>query len=359
MQQIIHGGDIYSAAGRIQGEILDFSANINPLGMPPAVLQAVQQAVAQSVHYPDPLCRRLVASLAACEEVPEEWLLCGNGAADLLFRLAFGLRPRRALLLAPTFAEYELALAAAGCALDFFPLEAGEDFAVTGRLLEAITPGIELVVLCNPNNPTGSLISPVLLRQVLARCESCGAVLLIDECFVDFVEHPEEHTLKGCLAHSRQLILLRAFTKMYAMPGLRLGYCMSSNGQLLEGMVRCGQAWSVSLPAQAAGEAALQEKSFPARTRQLVAGERAFLAGQLEGLGLRVFPSAANYLLFCSPVPLKGPLEQFGILIRGCGNYRGLDDRYYRTAVRTREDNLCLVAALGEILSRREGGNHG
>ena len=173
---------------------------------------------------------------------------------------------------------------------------------------------------------------------------------MLDECFGDFLEEPEAHTLKNALAEFPNLVILKAFTKLYAMAGVRLGYALCASGELVEAMRQTGQPWAVSSLAQAAGEAALDETAYVERVRRMVMEERPWMMEQLTNLGLRVVPGEANYLLFRCPVPLIQPLRQRGILLRSCSNYHGLDENWYRTAVRTHNENIRLIQALNEVI---------
>ncbi|MBS5621774.1 MAG: threonine-phosphate decarboxylase [Clostridium sp.] len=345
---LIHGGDVYSARQKMKQEPLDFSANINPMGMPPGAVRAAADALQQCTQYPDPLCRELRAALAAYEGIPAEQIVCGNGAADLIFRIVAATHPQRALLLEPTFAEYEQALRSMDCSIAYFPLQESEGFVLPEAFLQQLTPEINLLFLCNPNNPTGRTVSPALLQEIWKRCEEAGILLVVDECFNEFLEHPEQNTLKDVLETGANAVILKAFTKSFAMPGLRLGYGLCGNGDLAERIFSCGQPWGVSIPAQAAGVAALQEQGYLERMRRLIQTERRWLSENLARLGLCVFPSEANYILFRTEteISLRERMEQRGVLIRACGNYRGLDDRYYRIAVRGHDENERLIAAL-------------
>lgn len=345
---LIHGGDVYSARQKMKQEPLDFSANINPMGMPPGAVRAAADALQQCTQYPDPLCRELRAALAAYEGIPAEQIVCGNGAADLIFRIVAATHPQRALLLEPTFAEYEQALRSMDCSIAYFPLQESEGFVLPEAFLQQLTPEINLLFLCNPNNPTGRTVSPALLQEIWKRCEEAGILLVVDECFNEFLEHPEQNTLKGVLKTGANAVILKAFTKSFAMPGLRLGYGLCGNRDLAERIFSCGQPWGVSIPAQAAGVAALQEQGYLERMRRLIQTERRWLSENLARLGLCVFPSEANYILFRTEteISLRERMEQRGVLIRACGNYRGLDDRYYRIAVRGHGENERLIAAL-------------
>lgn len=346
---LTHGGDWAGYRAQYGGEPLDFSANISPLGLPEGVRAAVIRSLDRADRYPDPLCRELRGAVARAEGVSPDWVLCGSGAADLIHRAALAGRPRRALVTAPAFAEYEEALELAGCGGERFPLREEDGFALGEGFLEAVTPEVDMVFLCQPNNPTGRMVPRPLLVETLERCREAGALLVVDECFLDFLDRPEDFAMKGFLGRYPNLLILKAFTKLYAMAGLRLGYCLCSDGAFLERMGRAGQPWAVSGPAQAAGMAALKETEYVEAVRALIRAERPRLAGALSRLGFRVVPGEANYLLFHAPLPLVEPLRERGILIRDCANYHGLGAGWYRAAVRTGPENGRLIAALEEI----------
>lgn len=352
MVKLVHGGDIYSAKERIQGTILDFSANINPLGLPDSVKSALMERLDDFALYPDPLCRELVQKIAESEQIAPEHILCANGAAELIFRLVQAIRPRCALVVAPTFAEYEQALNGCSCRVEYHLLKEEQDFVLDDSVLEKIHPHTGIVFLCNPNNPTGQLVDQKLLERILVRCSSCGALLVVDECFRDFLEDCDGNSMKSWVEEFPNLLILRAFTKHFAMAGLRLGYCLCANPPLLERMAGLGQPWGVSVPAQIAGVAALSDTDYLRRTRELIAQERDYLKQQLGKLPVRVIGSQANYIFFHAPEDserensLATALEQDGILIRSCDNYYGMPKGYYRIAVRSHADNQKLVEAM-------------
>ena len=349
MQTLTHGGDWAGYRAAYGRDPLDFSANVSPLGLPEGVAKAITASLATADRYPDPLCRDLRAKLAKAEAVPAEWLLCGNGAADLIFRLVLAEKPRTALVTAPTFAEYAAALETAGCTVERHFLTEENDFAVTETILDAVHPGTDMVFLCQPNNPTGQLASPALVEQLLHRCEVCGAVLVADECFLDFLPEGDALSAKRLL-RSPNLVILKAFTKLYGMAGVRLGYCICSDEARLARMQSAGQPWAVSGLAQGAGIAALDETDYVARVRALIAAQRPLLANGLRALGLRVIEGRANYLLFQAPETLGDALKRKGAVVRSCGNYPGLSACWYRTAVRTETENRQLLQLLGEVL---------
>lgn len=349
--KLVHGGDWAGYRAEFGCDALDFSANVSPLGLPAGVAAAITNALPTADRYPDPLCRELRAALAGAEGVPADWILCGNGAADLIFRLALAVRPRRALLPAPTFAEYEAALQTVGCAVQRVFLREENEFAVTEEFIDAVTPETDIVFLCQPNNPTGQVTPPALVERLVRRCAECGAVLVVDECFLDFLPDRDAWTAKQLLRDAPQLIILKAFTKLYAMAGVRLGYALCGDAALLEKMRGAGQPWAVSSLAQAAGLAALQETAYADAVRALIAEQRPRMAAGLRALGLRVMDGQANYLLFRATPDFGEKLRRRGAVVRSCANYPGLDAAWYRTAVRTAEENTRLLQIMGEILA--------
>ena len=347
--ELVHGGDWAGYRAEFGRDALDFSANVSPLGLPAGVAAAITAALPMADRYPDPLCRALRTKLAAAEGVDTAQILCGNGAADLIYRLALALCPRRALLPAPTFAEYAAALETVDCDVQRFLLREENDFAVTDGFVDAIDDSTDAVFLCQPNNPTGQLTALPLVEQILHRCAACGTLLVVDECFLDFLPDHALHTAKGLLGEG-DLVILKAFTKLYGMAGVRLGYALSADTALLEQMQACGQPWGVSSLAQAAGLAALEETAYVEKVRALIAEQRPRLTAGLRALGLRVLDGRANYLLFQAPETLGEALRQRGAVLRSCANYPGLGPGWYRTAVRTRPENEQLLKLLAEVL---------
>ena len=276
-------------------------------------------------------------------------VLWGNGCADLIDRFSLSLRPKKAILLAPTFGEYRRALEGVGCQIEEVHLSWENGFVPDGALLEAIVPGVELVFLCDPNNPTGRLMEEELLYQILARCRQVGAMLAVDQCFLELTAARPDR-LTDQLAGGN-LILFRALTKSYALAGLRLGYCLCGDRALLEQMAHILQPWPVSIPAQAAGECALQSfPRWPFTCFPQIEGERNKLQAALEELGLWVCPSESCFLLFRGPEDLGKRLRENGILVRDCANYAGLGPGWYRVGLRTPEENGRLIAALSALL---------
>lgn len=340
-----HGGDVYGAP-----VALDFSANVNPFGTPPSVIAAIQNAAERVRQYPDPYCRALTAAIAAYEAVPEETVFCGAGAAELIYAYCDALRPSLAAVLMPTFSEYGAAAAHFGARITRFALPA-PDFSADMALVQFLKQEKpDVLFLCTPNNPTGRVLPLPLLEAVLLQCEKQGTHVLLDECFLDFTEGT---SAKKMLARFPELLILKAFTKSYALAGVRVGYCLTADRTLLARMSACMQPWNVSVLAQAAGTAALKESAWVARARAMLPGERAFLTEGMQALGFTVCPSEANYLLFRAPVGLDTALLREKIAVRSCADDPGLGPGWFRIAVRLHEENEALLNAMRRTMEDR------
>ncbi|MCD7980836.1 MAG: aminotransferase class I/II-fold pyridoxal phosphate-dependent enzyme [Clostridiales bacterium] len=357
-----HGGDLYT-----NKNVIDFSANINFLGMPESSRRAAQEAVRDAIHYPDSRCGEFREAVAGMEGVPADTIFCGNGAADVIFSLVRAVNPQRGLLPVPSFYEYRKALCAAGCEVITYPLREENEFCLREDILERITPDIRILILCNPNNPTGILTERKLLERIFRRCETTGTLLVTDECFLDLTAEPERFSMMPLTADSDRLFILKAFTKTFAMPGLRIGYGVCRDRSLLRRMEEVSPPWRVSVPAQAAGIAAAHlarcgkeqppeasvcgEMDYLGASRQAIRENREELSAGLRKLGYTVWDSAANFVFFRGEPGLAELLCEQGILIRDCGNFEGLGDGYYRAAVRSKYENEMLLRAMGNLLN--------
>lgn len=363
-----HGGDIYSYR-----QIRDFSANINAQGMPDSVRKAAEQAIEVCVHYPDPEYRSLRRALAHRENVGDEKIVCGNGAAELMFALAAASRPARAFLAIPSFFEYEQALSAFGCEILYHPLKESCGFALEEDFVKAIPEGTDMIIIGNPNNPTGQIVARDVLAKLLAYCAKHHIFLVLDESFFDFLTVEDRKlTIAGVssLSEMEHLFVLKSFTKMYAMPGLRFGYGICSDVKLLDRMREVMQPWNVSIPAQMAAEAAASELEFARETAVRTARNRSEMKHWLEDCGYQVYGSNVNFLLFKdrrqpeddvirnglsskmtkikSIQTLQELCLEHGFLIRDCSNFPGLSEGYYRICVRSHEENRQLMQVLRE-----------
>lgn len=341
--QGIHGGDIY----RNQVNI-DFSVNINPLGMPKEVEAALQKAVGRCHEYPDIMAEKLTKAVSSHLSVPQEYLVFGNGASEIFMGLVHAVRPEKILIPVPSFYGYEYAAKAAGSNIIYFPLKADREFLPDKDFLDALTADIDLLFLANTNNPTGKLLSREYLESLLKICKEKNIYVILDECFIEFCENA--FSMLSMIQEYDNLLLVRAFTKIYAIPGVRLGYLVCSNSVISEKLRKQLPEWNLSVFAQEAGIACMNQLNFLSETVEYVKRERQFLMENLKETGLRVFSSEANFILLYSQMPLYEKLLQQGILIRNCENYRGLAKGYYRIAVKQRMENEILWKAIGDCI---------
>jgi len=355
MKSYTHGADIYTTSIELdinENAIIDFSSNINPYGLAEGVKDSIVQSLEHADRYPDFNCRALSEALSEYENVQKDYIFCSNGSIEAIFRIVSFLKPKNALIIAPTFNEYEHALESIGCKINYYYLKEENDFIIDEDIIDYIDQETNIVFICNPNNPTGQLTEKKTIEKILAHCEKMDTTLVIDECFMDFVSDKEEYSAKNLLGIYSNLIILKAFTKIFAMAGIRLGYCMSSNIKIMDGIKEIGPTWNVSSIAQAAGIAAVQETDYLTESLQFIDEQRGYLVDKLDMMGLKVYSSNANYIFFkcMQDIDLKHELLQYGILIRDCSDYEGLENGYYRIAVKRDEDNKLLVRALRNIL---------
>jgi threonine-phosphate decarboxylase len=324
-------------------EVLDFSANINPLGPSGEALAAIQGGLDLVRVYPDETPVRLNQCLSDRLRVPLDKILVGNGATELLYFWLRLLRPRTATLVVPTFGEYQRALRSVDAAVQTVRLEPADHFR-----LPFFPVDTDVVIVTNPNNPTGSYAPPEQMLDWFSRINP-SIQILIDEAFVEFTAQP---SLVRDIERFPNLWVLRSLTKFYALPGLRLGYLVGSR---IPNMLSKREPWQVNTLAELAGIASLKDRSYEEATMQLVQHERLWLWKQLQTVsGARFFPTAANFFLArCvqadSLDKLIAALADAKILIRDCRGIEGLDGPYFRFAIRTREENLRLLDYLRKL----------
>ena len=349
----MHGGDIYRNHVKY-----DFSVNVNPLGMPDEMRNAVLEAMEHLDAYPDPEAEMLRNAIGKRLGVSPEEIIPGNGASEIFMAAVHALRPTEALLAAPSFSGYEYAVRSAGdCGIRYLMLDGKKDFALDEGCLEAIrafgNAEVPLAFLACPNNPNGKLIEPAFLKEILETCEENGVYLILDECFLDFSERIEEYRRMLAGARCPHLIRTGAYTKICAIPGVRLGYAVVTDAALRAEIRKQLPEWNLSAFAQAAGSALYDEAEWMRRTRELIAAERAFLQSVLSEPAVAAkigkYPTDANYMLLRSDLPLYDLLLEKGILIRCCADYPGLGEGYFRIAVKSHEENEILAETLREI----------
>lgn len=327
-----HGGDVYRNPIEY-----DFSINVNPLGMPLASIQAAHEGIVLTGRYPDYRAEQLCHAISKAKQIQEDRIIPGNGAAELLFALAQTI-PGKALTIVPTFTGYAEAVAAGGGELCY----AGNE----QELLAKLDDSIRLVFLCNPNNPTGTLFTREQILRVLAKAEALQAYVCVDECFLPFLEEEASYSMLPYLAEHPRLLVLRAFTKIYCMAGLRLGYLVCGEAELQSKIRAKLQPWNTSIPAQMAGIAALSDTEYLAKTRENLQAERAYLVPRLRELVAEVYDGYGNFLLFRDEPDLKERMLDVGVLIRVCDDFEGLDDTYFRIGIRSHSENQEFIRRL-------------
>jgi threonine-phosphate decarboxylase len=349
-----HGGDVgrwARSAGIDAGELIDFSASINPLGPPASARRAFAESVGEISRYPDPYGDKLKAALAARHGMDAAQVLVGNGSTQLIYLLCAALRPRKALVVGPAFSEYANALSLAGAQIRDWTVAVNDDFQFSPkRFMAAWEKDCDIAMVATPNSFTGRLVPKPALEKIAHAASARKNLLVVDEAFVDFVE---SESIKMMVRHNPYLLVLRSLTKYYALPGLRLGYLVGDERRIAE-IAAFQEPWAINAPALNVALACLEDPQFATQTDRWLARERAFLSQQLTALGgFRAVPSQANFLLVKiesgnDALRLRTFLLGKKILIRACDSLAGLGGKYFRVAVRRRRDNLRLVAALRE-----------
>lgn len=354
-----HGGNVRKASekyGIPEEDILDFSANINPLGPPEGVYRCLQSNWQQITRYPDPENKELRRALSLHLGVEMEQVLAGNGATEIIFLLIHALKPRRVMVTAPAFSEYARAAYSGGAEVVAYPLPEEEGFNLDATGIIKGLAGVDLLFLCNPHNPASNLVPPGALKEVLEHCRHKGTLLVVDESFLDFVEQRTEYTAVPYVTSCSHVLVLYSLTKFYALPGLRLG-CAVAHRDLIARLEVCRDPWSVNRLAQLAGVAALEDSVFPHQSRRWLKEEKEFLFQKLKQVpGIRPLYPEVNFILVDLAGSGQGATEvtekmaRRGVLVRNCSSFEGLGDRYIRIAVKDRQANERLIQVLTEVL---------
>ena len=350
-----HGGNVFTAArtlGIEVDQILDFSASITPLGMSAMVRKALICSLDRLIHYPDTSHKELKQALAKQYGLSPACFTIANGSTELIYNLPVMLNGKKALIISPSFSEYVRALGQHHWETHHFILSPENNFAIEiDKLERALADGYDALYFCNPGNPSGTLYPHQVVEKIYSLCLAAGTFLVLDEAFMDFCE---ESSAKNMVVHSDNAIVLRSMTKFYGIPGLRLGYAISSV-TLAERLDSMGGPWSVNTLALAAGVAALEDVQHTMETLECIRQERREMFERLDQYPhFTVYPSSANYLLVeikggMTARELKERLHPCRILIRDCSTFMGLTDHFFRIAVRSSRDNARLLENLVRI----------
>lgn len=343
MKKFEHGGQIYDSDGKA-GDWLDFSANINPLGVSEKIRSAIIKNIDGIKNYPDSNATELKNAISQRYKVSAENLVLVNGAAEFFYLYLNVVRPQKILIPVPSFSEYERAARAGNADIEYFFTRPEENFNL--NLAQILNFDADLIILGRPQNPTGNLISIDEIKKISAKTD-----ILIDESFIDFIEKESARNLV-----SEKISVVQSLTKIFAIPGLRLGFAVVEKN-LAAKLNAAKDVWNVNFLAQKAGVAALSDEKFLSDTKNWLKVEKKFFVERLKKIPtLQIFEPTANFVLLKFETPelaeltLK-ELRKKKILLRNCANFAGLDARFLRSAIRSREENLKLLNALENILS--------
>lgn len=356
-----HGGDLLTAQAQFglgSAPLLDFSANINPLGPPPQVMETIKQQLGTIIHYPDPAQRKLKEKLAHRFALKPEQIIIGNGAAECMALIILALKPQTVGVVYPCFSEYEKLSTAFGAKIKACYGRVEQQFKPDLQDLFAMFNEVDLAFIGHPNNPTGITYSLEELKAIAAQAEATNTYLVIDEAFIDFIPKNKQITMLPNLAQYTKLIIVRSMTKFYAIPGLRLGYAVSQP-DIIARLQEKQVTWSVNLLALTAGEICLDELEYEEQTIALIKEQREYLKQSIEEkLGWFVFSGQANFLLVRLPETMKAAELQWemgkrGVMIRSCAMYPGLTEHDFRIAVRSKQENDLFLTILQKVADER------
>jgi threonine-phosphate decarboxylase len=356
----LHGGNIYKIFREKEiKEILDYSSNINPFGLPESLKKAIIENMDVLEKYPDPDYYDLRKIIARYNGVEIENVLAGNGATELIFLYMKAVKPKKALILSPTFAEYERGIktAAPQCEITYFHLKETEDFQPDiKRLKEEMKNRYDLIVLCNPNNPTGKFLTKEKIKDILAECDKYNTKLFTDEAFVEFVEGGVKSSIAGEEINKKNLFIIRALTKFFAMPGLRLGYALFFDAGLKQEFDRLKEPWSVNAFAELAGKILFSDSEYIEKTEKWIKEEKKYMYKELGKISnIRVYETETNFILIKMPgknaADIREKMLENGILVRDASNFTYLDGTFIRLAVKDRENNNIVIKNLDKVIN--------
>ena len=383
MKMDFHGGNIYKVFREKNiKEILDYSSNINPYGIPEGLKKRITENLEVLERYPDPDYVELREKLANLNNVNLSDIILGNGATEIIFLFMKVINPKKILIAAPTFGEYERAVKATeipgdivslSCSgdnknienkeieIEYFELKESDDFKLNiGNLKNELEKKYDLLIICNPNNPTGKFLKLTQTEEILKECNKYDTKLFIDEAFIEFLADGMKESIINTEENKNNLFVTRAFTKFFAIPGLRLGYGMYFDRELEKKISEKKEPWSVNNIAEMAGLTVLDDTEYIEKTLKWIAEEKVYMYEKLNEIsGIKVYETEVNFItgkidenLFSEGLNVKilreKMLEQ-GILIRDASNFKFLDERFFRLAIKDRESNKRVIEVLRRI----------
>ena len=383
-----HGGNIYKIFREKNiKEILDYSSNINPYGIPESLKKRITENLEILERYPDPDYVELRQKLSNLNKVNLSDIILGNGATEIIFLFMKVINPKKILIVSPTFGEYERAVKATEISgdtvslsssngdnknienkkieIEYFELKESDDFKLNiGNLKNELENKYDLLIICNPNNPTGKFLKLAQTEEILKECNKYNTKLFIDEAFIEFLEDGMKESIINTEGNKKNLFVTRAFTKFFAIPGLRLGYGMYFDKELEKKISEKKEPWSVNNFAEMAGLTVLDDAEYIEKTLKWIAEEKIYMYEKLNKIsGMKVYETEVNFItgkidekLFSEGLNVKilreKMLEQ-GILIRDASNFKFLDERFFRLAIKDRASNERVIEAMKEIFRKK------
>jgi len=387
MKMDFHGGNIYKVFREKNiKEILDYSSNINPYGIPESLKSRIIENLEILERYPDPDYVELREKLANLNNVNLSDIILGNGATEIIFLFMKVINPKKILIVSPTFGEYERAVKAVGTSrnsidlscsddnknienkeieIEYFELKESDDFKLNiGNLKNELEKKYDLLIICNPNNPTGKFLKLAQTEEILKECNKYDTKLFIDEAFIEFLADGMKESIINTEENKKNLFVTRAFTKFFAIPGLRLGYGMYFDKELEKKISEKKEPWSVNNFAEMAGLTVLDDAEYIEKTLKWIAEEKIYMYEKLNKIsGMKVYETEVNFItgkidekLFSEGVNVKILREKMfeqGILIRDASNFKFLDERFFRLAIKDRASNERVIEAMKEIFRKK------
>lgn len=383
-----HGGNIYKIFREKNiKEILDYSSNINPYGIPESLKKRITENLEILERYPDPDYVELRQKLSNLNKVNLSDIILGNGATEIIFLFMKVINPKKILIVSPTFGEYERAVKATEISgdtvslsssngdnknienkkieIEYFELKESDDFKLNiGNLKNELENKYDLLIICNPNNPTGKFLKLAQTEEILKECNKYDTKLFIDEAFIEFLADGMKESIINTEENKKNLFVTRAFTKFFAIPGLRLGYGMYFDKELEKKISEKKEPWSVNNFAEMAGLTVLDDAEYIEKTLKWIAEEKIYMYEKLNKIsGMKVYETEVNFItgkidekLFSEGLNVKilreKMLEQ-GILIRDASNFKFLDERFFRLAIKDRASNERVIEAMKEIFRKK------
>jgi len=382
-----HGGNIYKIFREKNiKEILDYSSNINPYGIPESLKKRITENLEILERYPDPDYIELRQKLAHLNKVDMSNIILGNGATEIIFLFMKVINPKKILIAAPTFGEYERAVKAMkrvenssilgnsdkkkddenSCGkqkikIEYFELKENDDFKLNiHNLKNELEKKYDLLIMCNPNNPTGKFLKLDETEEILKECNKYNTKLFIDEAFIDFLKDGIKESIINTKEDKQNLFVTRAFTKFFAMPGLRLGYGIYFDKKLEKRISEKKEPWSVNNIAEMAGLTVLDDTKYIEETLKWIAEEKTYVYEKLNEInGIKPYKTEVNFITVkiednfilkgLNVKILRGKMIEKGILIRDASNFKFLDERFFRLAIKNRKNNDRVIETLKKI----------